>query len=149
MYCAKSHTRSTRSDLILYSNTVAPLFTTDIYTKAPLLVVDESGFCVYNSRMYYVDGHGDCQEMTLPDERYRSVLMAQQLLRDLLDPKTTPRIPREIRDRARHCLRHYPGSWDMHRAAEGAPEVFQEQMEDLTRFIQKGLAARGDPDRVE
>jgi hypothetical protein len=36
-------------------------------------------------------------------------------------------------------LRHYPSDWDMNRAAEGAPEVFQEQMEDLHRFVAAGV----------
>ena len=73
--------------------------------------------------------------MTLPDERYRAVLAAERLLRDLCDPTATPRIPKLIRQRARSALRHYPGKWDMDRAAQAAPDVFQERMEDLHRFI--------------
>jgi hypothetical protein len=80
--------------------------------------------------------------MTLPDERYRAVTQTEQLLRDLCDPTMTPRIPRLIRQRASGCLRHYPSTWDMHRAAEGAPEVFQERMEDLHRFVTAGAQAR-------
>ncbi len=76
--------------------------------------------------------------MTLPDERYRAVMQAERLLRDLCDPKKTPRIPRIIRSRAAGCLRHYPSQWDLDRAAAGAPEIFQEQMEDLHRFVMKG-----------
>jgi hypothetical protein len=38
-------------------------------------------------------------------------------------------------------LRHYPSDWDMQTAARAAPEVFQEQMEDLHRFIAQGQAA--------
>jgi hypothetical protein len=34
-------------------------------------------------------------------------------------------------------LRHYPSDWDMTRAAEGAPDVFQERMEDVTRLFKK------------
>ena len=73
--------------------------------------------------------------MTLPDERYRAVMMAEQLLRDLCDPNKTPRVPKIIRQRASGCLRHYPGSWDMKRVSAQCPEVFQEQMEAVTRFI--------------
>ena len=76
--------------------------------------------------------------MTLPDERYRAVRQAEQLLKDLCNPLHTPRVPKVIRDRARACLRHYPGPWDMDRAAAAAPEVFQQQMEDLHKFILKG-----------
>ena len=73
--------------------------------------------------------------MTLPDERYRAVKMAEQLLKDLCDPSVTPRVPRWIRARASGCLRHYPGSWDMDRAARASPDVFQEQMEPLHRMV--------------
>ena len=76
--------------------------------------------------------------MTLPDERYRAVLYAEQLMRDLCDPRKTPRVPKEVRGRARSALRHYPGEWDMHRAAELAPAVFQKELEDLERFVLAG-----------
>lgn len=81
----------------------------------------------------------DPENMTLPDERYRAVLAAEQFLQDLLDPTKTPRVPGSIRRQARAVLRHYPSKWDMDRAATAAPEVFQEHMEDLTRFIRKGV----------
>ena len=76
--------------------------------------------------------------MTLPDERYRAVGQARRLLEELCDPKMTPRIPAGIRDRARGALRHYPSKWDMDQAAARAPDVFQERMEDLHRFVMKG-----------
>ena len=91
----------------------------------------------------------DPENMTLPDERYRAVRMAEQLLKDLCDPTVTPRVPKLVRDRARSALRHYPGKWDMDRAAEACPEVFVERYEELTGFIKHGLAARGDTDRVD
>jgi len=70
--------------------------------------------------------------MTLPDERYRAVVQTQKFLVEIL---STPRVPKAIKDRARSCLRHYPNDWDMNRAAEGAPDVFQEQMEAVTRLF--------------
>jgi hypothetical protein len=73
--------------------------------------------------------------MTLPDERYRAVIQTQKLLVEIL---TTPRVPKAIKDSARYCLRHYPNDWDMKRAADGAPEVFQERMDDLHKFLLKG-----------
>ena len=78
------------------------------------------------------------RDVTLPDERYRAVQQARRLLEELCDPRMTPRIPAGIRDRARGALRHYPSSYDMDRAAEAAPDVFQQQMEDLHRFVMKG-----------
>ncbi len=77
--------------------------------------------------------------MTLPDERYRAVKMAEQLLKDLCDRTITPRVPKIIRQRASECLRHYPSNWDMNRAANGAPDVFQERMEPVTRLSKDPL----------
>jgi hypothetical protein len=71
-------------------------------------------------------------KMTLPDERYRAVMQTQKFLVEIL---STPRVPKAIKDGARHCLRHYPNDWDMKRAADCAPEVFQERMEDVTRMF--------------
>ena len=72
--------------------------------------------------------------MTLPDERYRAVVQTEKFLREIL---TTPRVPKTIKDGARHCLRHYPTNWDMKQAAEGVPDVFAESMEDVFRLIKK------------
>jgi len=74
--------------------------------------------------------------MTLPDERYRAVLWAERFLKELAtDRKKYPRIPLAVRREAHSILRHYPGTWDMERASEGAPDVFQERMEPLTRLV--------------
>ena len=51
--------------------------------------------------------------MTLPHERTNAVLNTEQFLLDLLDPKKTPRIPKEIRRRAGRLLKHYPSKYDM------------------------------------
>lgn len=73
--------------------------------------------------------------MTLPDERYRAVLQTEKFLQELLDPKKTPSVPKTIRDRARFCLRHFPTSYDMYQAVQHAPEVFQHEIEAVTRFF--------------
>lgn len=75
--------------------------------------------------------------MTLPDERYRAVKYAEQFLQRLAGGDI-PRVPKAVREEARSLLRHYPGAWDMQRAADLAPEVFQQRMEDLHRFVLKG-----------
>lgn len=72
--------------------------------------------------------------MTLPDERYRAVVQTKRFLLEIL---TTPRVPKAIKDGARHCLRHYPDEWDMQQAAEGAPHVFAERMEEVTRLFKQ------------
>jgi hypothetical protein len=83
--------------------------------------------------------------MTLPDERYRAVKYAGDFLSRLAGGEYL-RVPKAVRDEARSILRHYPSTWDMNRAAQGAPEVFQEQMEDLHRFIAHGIRAADDPE---
>ena len=75
--------------------------------------------------------------MTLPDERYRAVVQTRRFLLDLCNPQHTPKVPKIIREHARSMLRHYPSDWDMTRAAEGAPDVFQERMEAVTRLIKQ------------
>ena len=62
--------------------------------------------------------------MTLPIERKHAVKNVERFLLDLSNPRITPRVPREIRDRARSLLKHYPMDYDMERAAESAPEIF-------------------------
>ena len=76
--------------------------------------------------------------MTLPDERYRAVKWAEGFLKRLAG-EGFDRVPKAVRDEARSILRHYPSDYDMNRAAQGAPEVFQEQMEDLHRFVATGV----------
>ena len=78
--------------------------------------------------------------MTLPDERYRSVKWAEGFLKRLAGGHYA-RTPKAVRDEARSILRHYPSDYDMNRAATAAPEVFQEQMEDLHRFVAVGVCA--------
>jgi len=75
--------------------------------------------------------------MTLPDERYRAVRWARELMYDLMDPKKTPGVPKTIREQARSVLRHYPSDWDIDRSAEAAPDVFQQQMEAVTRMFRQ------------
>ena len=72
--------------------------------------------------------------MTLPDERYRAVVQTAKFLQEIL---VTPRVPKSIKDGARHCLRHYPTNWDMEQAAEGVPDVFAKNMEDVYRLIKQ------------
>ena len=62
--------------------------------------------------------------MTMPIERRHAVINTEQFLLDLCSPRITPRVPREIRDRARRLLKHYPHKFDMDLAAESAPDVF-------------------------
>ncbi len=44
----------------------------------------------------------------IPEEEYHSLKETYKLLCHLIDPKRTPRVAKPIRDRARHCLKHFP-----------------------------------------
>jgi len=77
--------------------------------------------------------------MTLPDERYRAVIQTRRFLLDLTNPQHTPRVSKLIRQTAGAMLRHYPDEWNMKHAARDCPEVFQEQMEPVNRWVQSGL----------
>ena len=56
--------------------------------------------------------------MTVPRERTNAVIYTEKFLKDLLDPKVTPRVPRAIRQRALSLLRHYPSQYHMEVIAE-------------------------------
>jgi hypothetical protein len=84
--------------------------------------------------------------MTLPDERYRALRITETLLTDLCNSRTTPRVPREIRQRAAQCLRHYPGSFDLQQLERSAPHVVQERMEPLHKMVAAYTAATPEHD---
>jgi len=76
------------------------------------------------------------KDMTLPDERYRAVAIARELLVEIANSSGRwKRVPKELRLYCMHALRHYPTQYDMKAAARQAPDVFQEKMEPLTRMI--------------
>ena len=56
--------------------------------------------------------------MTVPVERTNAVVWTQEFLYELLDPSKTPRVPKDIRERARRLLRHYPSKYEMEIIAE-------------------------------
>jgi hypothetical protein len=75
--------------------------------------------------------------MTMPDERYRAVQLTEQFLMDLIDPSTTPRVPKPIRQRARSLLRHYPGEYYLALLAEARPDVLARELEGLYKWIKR------------
>ena len=58
--------------------------------------------------LLFLDDHSGVQAMTTRSEELRTVAQVREFLRELLDPKTTPKVPATIRDKARRLLRHYP-----------------------------------------
>ncbi len=78
--------------------------------------------------------------MTLPDERYRSMIQADRLLKDLCDPSTTPRVPKAIRQRALYVLRHWPDQYYINRLAHECPEIIessQPEPDPLYRMVKE------------
>ena len=63
--------------------------------------------------------------MTLPDERYRAIIWAKNLCEELLDPKQTPRVPKEIRQQAYSVLRHFPDEYFLSMLAEARPDILE------------------------
>jgi hypothetical protein len=59
--------------------------------------------------------------MTMPDERYRAMVEGLKLIEDLLIPQVTPRVPGDIRDRARWIMRHYPSAYELEQLSRHAP----------------------------
>ena len=53
--------------------------------------------------------------MTTTEEKVRAQERTEQLLRDLMDPGETPRVPRAVRTRAMCCLRHLATPQDLER----------------------------------
>ena len=63
--------------------------------------------------------------MTLPYERYTAVKWTEKFLVDLCNPKKTPRVPKDIRQRAYSLLRHYPSGYNLDLLASKCPEILE------------------------
>ena len=69
--------------------------------------------------------------MTIPSERYRSLERTEEFLYNLLDPKKTPRVPKEVRESARSLLKHYPCAYYRDMLTIAVPEHYaKNQIED-------------------
>ena len=75
--------------------------------------------------------------MTMPDERYKSIIITREFLTDLSNLGMFVGLPDEVRERAQKCLEHFPAHGEMVRAAEAAPDLFAESMDPLYRMLKK------------
>lgn len=75
--------------------------------------------------------------VTLPDERYRSLVQTKKFLMELLSPHQTPRVPKIIRQRASSLLRHWPDDYHLESMCEMMPHHFAKQMEPLYRMVKQ------------
>lgn len=62
--------------------------------------------------------------MSLPDEKTRALMWAKRFMRDLLDPKKTPKVPSAVRRRAYSALKHYPAEYEIAKLHEKLPKIF-------------------------
>ena len=74
--------------------------------------------------------------MTLPDERYRSVLRtADFLLKIAAHPRITRGVPKALREEAMLLLKHFPTYYDLQQLERLAPGLFKETMDPLHRMV--------------
>jgi hypothetical protein len=69
--------------------------------------------------------------MTLPDERYRAIIYTKNFLQDLLNPKITPKVPKNIRQRAYSLLRHFPEEFYLSMLADARPDILERKGESF------------------
>lgn len=76
--------------------------------------------------------------MTMPNEMFNAIRNARHFMLALMNPKETPKVPKEIRKRARDRLKHFPSEYEiselekMHSMMSGDPNiVFNECMKRL------------------
>lgn len=69
--------------------------------------------------------------MTLPDERYRAIIYTKNFLQDLLNPTLTPKVPKQIRQRAHSLLRHFPEEFYLSMLAEARPDILERRGESF------------------
>lgn len=82
--------------------------------------------------------------MTLPDERWRSLVETEKFLFELLNPSVTPRVPNAVRERANMLLRHWPSKFHLDLLAEEMPLHFAKEMEPLYRMVKKNEQERNE-----
>lgn len=56
--------------------------------------------------------------MTMPDEMFNAIRSARHFMMALMDPKQIPKIPNDIRKRARDRLKHFPSEYDIKQLEE-------------------------------
>jgi hypothetical protein len=72
--------------------------------------------------------------MTLPDERYRSVVYAEKFLQRLAGGEY-PRVPKAVREEARMLLRHYPSQYYMDQVADQMPGIIAKTVDPLYKMV--------------
>lgn len=64
--------------------------------------------------------------MTLPVERYAALENSYRFLLELMLPGGVhKRIPKEVRKRARWCIKHYPHNFELDQLASARPDLLE------------------------
>jgi len=74
------------------------------------------------------------RELTLPDERYRSVAQTRDFLWRLAGGEF-PRTPKAVREQAAGLLRHYPSRLELDDVSHYAPHIFTKHLDPLYKMI--------------
>jgi len=56
--------------------------------------------------------------MTTPEEMFNSLMSARMFMVALLDPAITPKVPKEVRQRSRDRLKHFPSEFEINQLRE-------------------------------
>lgn len=75
--------------------------------------------------------------MTLPDERYRSLVQTKKFLMELQSPHMMPKIPKAVRQRANSLLKHWPDDYHLETICEMLPSMFAKEIEPLYGMVKK------------
>ncbi len=51
--------------------------------------------------------------MTIPEEMFNAIRSARHFMLALMDPKQTPKVPKDVRKRARDRLKHFPSEHEV------------------------------------
>ncbi len=79
--------------------------------------------------------------MSIPREQVRAIRRTWRLLFDMLDPQSTPKVPKPIRDRVRATIKHLPSPSEVRWLALQVREV------DWRTWDQEELASEATVER--
>lgn len=63
--------------------------------------------------------------MSLPSEKYRSLINMRDFMHLLMNPELSPRVPKWIRIHARSCLKHFPADYEIEMLAKKCPKILK------------------------
>jgi hypothetical protein len=74
-------------------------------------------------------------------------MYAKSLCEDLLDPRKTPRVPKDIRRRALGVLRHFPDEYYLSMLADSRPDIIErrgEAFDPLYKMVKEYDLTKGE-----